>query len=300
MNSRQKLTQTIQKIEGAYAPATIRAYRVDFEKFIQFCESRGHDALPAPPIAVAGFISLLANANLTSASIRRAVAGLSTIHKLNRCADPTKDPEVTLEMRRMHRTLGRAAKQAHGITKQLLDKLLDATDDSLRGVRDRALLLVAYDTLCRRSELVSLRVEDVTTRIQGGVAHTTIGLRRSKTDQHAAGCRLHLHKRAQLALKAWMDTLGTDRGFLFRGITSDGKPTTHLGAGQVNRIYKRLARMAEVDSSTVVNISGHSMRVGAAQDLVHSGASLPIIMSKGRWSKVDTVMRYVEQISYSV
>ena len=41
-------------------------------------------------------------------------------------------------------------------------------------------------------------------------------------------------------------------------------------------------------------ISGHSMRVGAAQDLLLSGASLPIMMNKGRWSKPDTVMRYVE------
>jgi len=40
------------------------------------------------------------------------------------------------------------------------------------------------------------------------------------------------------------------------------------------------------------------MRVGRAQDLVNSGASLPIIMSMGRWTKADTVMRYVEQISY--
>ncbi len=37
------------------------------------------------------------------------------------------------------------------------------------------------------------------------------------------------------------------------------------------------------------------MRVGAAQDLLKSGASMPMIMNKGRWSKIDTVMRYLEQ-----
>lgn len=41
-------------------------------------------------------------------------------------------------------------------------------------------------------------------------------------------------------------------------------------------------------------ISWHSLRVGAAQDLVLSGASLPLIMSSGRWSKADTVMRFIE------
>ncbi|QWD16539.1 hypothetical protein G6700_01825 [Polynucleobacter paneuropaeus] len=40
-----------------------------------------------------------------------------------------------------------------------------------------------------------------------------------------------------------------------------------------------------------------SMRVGAAQDLLSSGASMPIIMQRGRWSKTDTVMRYVERLN---
>jgi hypothetical protein len=37
------------------------------------------------------------------------------------------------------------------------------------------------------------------------------------------------------------------------------------------------------------------MRVGATQDLVKLGISLPMILKKGRWSKVDTLMRYAEQ-----
>jgi hypothetical protein len=46
-------------------------------------------------------------------------------------------------------------------------------------------------------------------------------------------------------------------------------------------------------------ISGHSMRVGAAQDLLKSGAGMPMIMNKGRWSKTDTVMRYLEGATLS-
>ena len=52
-----------------------------------------------------------------------------------------------------------------------------------------------------------------------------------------------------------------------------------------------------VDPSIIKNISGHSMRVGAAQDLMLSKASFPIIMNRGRWSKIDTVMRYIELIN---
>ena len=36
------------------------------------------------------------------------------------------------------------------------------------------------------------------------------------------------------------------------------------------------------------------MRVGAAQDLMKSGEDFPTIMNRGRWSKIDTVMRYIE------
>ncbi|WP_422672978.1 hypothetical protein [Candidatus Methylopumilus planktonicus] len=46
--------------------------------------------------------------------------------------------------------------------------------------------------------------------------------------------------------------------------------------------------------SIIKNISGHSMRVGAAQDLMLSGATMPVIMNKGRWTKIDTLMRYIE------
>ena len=148
------LQETIAKIDGAYAPSTIRAYRADYSDFIHFCHDRDANALPAQPCLVVQYICKLTGSNRSSASIRRALCGLSAIHKLNRFDDPTKDPDVSLEMRRMHRKLGRSSSQAGSINADTLDKLLLATNDSIRGIRDRALLLVAYDTLCRRSELV--------------------------------------------------------------------------------------------------------------------------------------------------
>jgi integrase len=71
-----------------------------------------------------------------------------------------------------------------------------------------------------------------------------------------------------------------------------------LCSGQINRIYKRLAKRAGLDEDLIEQISGHSLRVGHAQDMVNSGESMPMILSKGRWSKTDTVMRYVEHINY--
>ena len=245
---RQLLTKTIEKIDGAYSPATIRAYRVDFGDFIKFCEGIGKLALPAHPQNIVEFIIKLTNSGRSSASIRRSIAGIASIHKLNRFGDPTKDPDVMLEMRRMHRKLGRASSQALGVTADILEKMLNATEGDIKGIRDRALLLVAYDTLCRRSELVSLRVEDVRTRNINGLESTTILLRKSKTDQDSNGRWLHLSKRAQLALMEWIQKLNEDKGQLFRGVNRGNHITQTLGSGQVNRIYKKIARISELES----------------------------------------------------
>lgn len=160
------LQETIIKIEGAYAPSTIRAYQADFKDFINFCNKRKAEALPAEPPLIVEYICKLTGSGRSSASIRRALCGLSAIHRLNRFDDPTKDPDVALEMRRMHRKLGRTSSQANSINVDTLEKMLLATDNSIGGIRDRALLLVAYDTLCRRSKLVSLQVKDVKINIK--------------------------------------------------------------------------------------------------------------------------------------
>ncbi|QWE10891.1 site-specific integrase [Polynucleobacter sp. es-EL-1] len=289
------LQETIIKIEGAYAPSTIRAYRADFNDFIQYCVDRNANALPSHPNSIVQYISNLTASGRSSASIRRALCGLSAIHKLNRFDDPTKDPDVALEMRRMHRKLGRSSNQASGINTDVLEKFLIATDDSIRGIRDRALLLVAYDTLCRRSELVSLRVKDIKINVKNGNETSSILLRKSKTDQDSKGKWLHLGQRAHLALMDWIKELPKAQEYLMVGIDRGGSICgSGLNSGQINRIYKKIARNAGLDESSVKGISGHSMRVGAAQDLLNSGASMPIIMQRGRWSKTDTVMRYLE------
>jgi hypothetical protein len=95
-------------------------------------------------------------------------------------------------------------------------------------------------------------------------------------------------------LKEWIDKSKISSGKIFRAITATGKIRESLNASHVGRIYKKIAGLSKVDSSIIKNISGHSMRVGAAQDLMLAKISLPNIMNRGRWSKTDTVMRYVE------
>jgi integrase len=194
----------------------------------------------------------------------------------------------------MYRILGRYSKQAYGINKDLLDKMVAATDDSLRGIRDKSILLVAYDSLCRRSELVSLEFEDL---VINNNENLRLKLRKSKTDPDGIGKNLYLSIEAQNALKDWIIKSKIFSGKIFRAITATGKIRDSLSSSHVGRIYKKIARLSMVDQSIIKNISGHSLRVGAAQDLMLSKASLPTIMNRGRWTKADTVMRYIENVN---
>jgi hypothetical protein len=93
---------------------------------------------------------------------------------------------------------------------------------------------------------------------------------------------------------------GISQGYLLRGVQGKSHLTARLDGGQIGRIFKHLARLANLEPAQIQSISGHSIRVGAAQDMLMKGATLPQIMVKGGWTKVDTVMRYVELASHLV
>ena len=252
-------------------------------------------ALPANAVITADFIRHISASGRSSASIRRAVVAISAVHLLNRFTDPTKDPEVRIAMKRMHRTLGRSASQAYGIRQEMLNVLLANVGDSIRGLRDAALLQLAYDTLCCRSELVTLRIDDLAAIPHDAGMHYSILLRKSKVDQEARGRYLPLRAQTMLAIEQWINAAKLSGGPILRSIDRSEKIGSTLSSGQINRIYKQLARQAGLDSDLITRTSGHSFRVGAAQDLLASGASMPMIMQRGGWSKDDTVMRYLEQ-----
>lgn len=303
-NNDLRLTQTVDRIDGAYAKATIRAYKADFSDFIKFCEENQLKALPASSIAISGYINHLLNKGNSSASIRRAVAAIATIHNLNEYNNPTLRPEVKIEMKRMHRRIGRYSNQAEAITKEILHDMLDTLkDNELRSLRDMAILLIAYDTMCRRSELVNIEISDINERIvdrKNNTYTTVILLRKSKTDQEAHGRWMTISSEASKALEKWIKHSNVSDGKVFRGIDRSNRPTKQLTSAHISRIYKKIAAQAGFDEDFVKRISGHSTRIGAAQDLLMSGASLAMIMTKGRWLKSDTVMRYVEKIGIPI
>ncbi len=105
----------------------------------------------------------------------------------------------------------------------------------------------------------------------------------------------HLSAETTHALHQWLSTTKINEGLIFRGVRSSGAITDGLCESRISRIYKDLAKKAGLSEKLVQSISGQSMRVRGAQDLLNVGAGLPQTMIKGGWSKIDTVMRYVER-----
>jgi len=293
--SRINLEKLLHHLDGAYAPNTLRAYKADMLEFIVYCEKNGVCALPAIPETVAKFLMQTVPQGIKSSTIRRKVSSISAIHRLSSLEDPTKHSEVRIIQRKIYRQLGTRFNQAYPITRALLSRLLAACEDDLHGLRDRALLLVAYDSMRRRTELISLRAEDIEWIPNTGAS---ILLRKSKTDQQGCGKWIHLTSESTKALHQWLSAAKISEGLIFRGVRSSGEITDGLCESRIPRIYKNLARKAGINELVVQSISGHSMRVGGAQDLLSVGASLPQIMVKGGWAKTDTVMRYVERTQH--
>ena len=278
-------------------PNTLRAYRADLQEFIRFCADKPFEALPAEPEAIAAFLLGTLNRGIKSSTVKRKVSSISAAHRLLSLTDPTKHPEVRITQRKIYRQLGTRFDQAYPLTHTLLEKMLSVCGTDLHGLRDRALLLTAYESMRRRSELVALRIEDIEWGADNSAA---ILLRRSKTDQSGQGQWIQLSARVGRALKTWSNAANLESRYIFRGIRPNGGVTQSLCDSRVPRIYKLLTEKANIDPEVIKQISGHSMRVDAAQDQLIAGASLPQIMFKDGWSKPDTVMRYIKRVRPSV
>ncbi len=151
---------TLDKLEGAYSPHTLRGYRSDFVIFETWCRKTKLTPLPATPETVAEFITAQ-TATCSASTLKHRIASIRKIHRLMRLKSPTEDEDVAIALRRAFRQKRRRPKQALGITSERLERLLTACGEDMKGARDRAMLKVGYDTLCRRAELVALRVEDI-------------------------------------------------------------------------------------------------------------------------------------------
>lgn len=286
-----RLQRHAEVTRGAFASNTERARAADSKVFVDWAISEGRSPLPASPETVALFVEAMAKGR-KPATIRRYVSTIATTHAAAGIADPTKTVEVKATLRRISKRLGVRQQQAKGIGEADVERVIGAAGDSLADLRDVALLLVGRDLLARRSELTELEVEDVTSGPHGTGRAL---IRKSKTDQEGAGAHAHVSAPAMRALKRWLQAAAITSGPIFRRIDKWGRVgRRRMHPASVAKALKRLASVAELDD--VERISGHSLRVGMAQDLVAAGADLAGVMNAGRWATPAMPARYAEHL----
>lgn len=274
-------------LQGAFADNTLRAYRADFKVFSTWCASVAVDPLSASGAEIANFVEAQAEQRKT-ATIRRRIASISTLLKLNSYPDPTRSPEVILALKRIHRQKGRAQQQAHPLTKDILDQLIAVTEDDLIGMRDRVMLTLGYETMRRRSELCNFRFEDIEYLTREKVG---IWLRFSKTDQFGQGKLIPISVALADLIDSWRILLQAVDGYILRDVAQSGRVNPRMRPGSINVRLKQLQRVAGLAPSA--ELSGHSFRVGGAIDLLEAGESLEKIMLRGGWRSESTALRYL-------
>ena len=122
----------------------------------------------------------------------------------------------------------------------------------------------------------------------------SILVRRAKNDPFGDGRYGYLTPRTVEILKAWLEAVAIQKDWLFRKVSGRSIGANALHPYTVNLIIKGAAVAARLDLRIIQSLSGHSMRVGAAQDLMVDGVGLLPIMRAGGWKSMNIIARYVE------
>jgi integrase len=277
--------------QGAFAPNTLRAWRADWNQFSAFCQRLFAMSLPAHENTVRDYVFDCVARGKKAATIRRYVATIGRAHRAVGGPDPTATEAVKLAVKAMSRTLPARQHQARGLVWADIATFLTFKPRHLRDIRDRALVTVAYDTMCRREELISLHIEDISPASDGSA---TILIRRSKTDPAGEGARPYLSALTMRLLQAWLSASRLQSGPLFAQVLGREVLGGPISAAVVAAVLKKVGRW--LDQKDWKELSGHSARVGATQDLLALNLDLLSVMQAGRWKDTRMPMRYGEQL----
>ncbi len=286
------LDQVRQYISVSKAANTLRGYRSDWRAFCTWCESHGWCPLPAGPDVVAAFIAECAG-HLKSGSLQRRLNAITEAHKAAGLKSPTHSAIVANTIKGIRRTNGTSPEQKAAALTDDIRAMMSASDAGLIGLRDRALILIGFAGAFRRSELVTLSVDDCAFGKDG----LTVNLRRSKTDQAGTGRKIGIPYGSNpdtcpvRTTQAWIEQAGISRGPLFRSINRHGKVhAAGLSGIDVARVVKKLAERAGLDAA---KYAGHSLRAGHATSAAIAGASERSIMNQTGHRSVQMVRRYI-------
>jgi integrase len=324
----QRLIRTTAK---GWAANTRRAFLSAVQIWEEWCTRRSVPVRTATGQDMARFVRELARlehplspndwfpAKRKIASIEAYLVHLKTAYSLLGLASPTADPQVRADLKVARKQQGSRQRQAaplryKGEVSELSDpavgisiaNLLKGCGKDWPGLRNAALLQVAYDTACRRSELVAMRIEHLTFDADGS---GSIEIPRAKTDQAGEGSYRYLSPASCTNLQAWI-ARGKLGGFgpIFRPIKTDftGEPISIPGRGlhpnSITLILKSIVLRAQTQGylgltdgevkDWLRSASSHSFRVGKLQEHIAAGDDIGPIAQAYAIKDARTVMRY--------
>lgn len=293
----ERLAPVLESARGyvlaSKAPATLRAYRADWNVFTAWCVAAGLDTLPASPSTVALYLAAEADAGRKVSTISRRLAAIAKAHQAVGFDSPAslKHAAVAEVWGGVRRVKGVAQTVKAPAVVDTLRAMLGQVPDNRQGLRDRALLLLGFAGAFRRSELVGLMVADVDIQRDGLV----VSLRRSKTDQQGQGRKVGIPYGSRpetcpvRAVQGWLEA-ARPAGPLFCSINRHGQVGAALTAQSVALVVKRHTAAAGLDAA---QFSGHSLRAGLATAAAVAGVSERAIMNQTGHRSAAMVRRYI-------
>ncbi|NUP15410.1 MAG: tyrosine-type recombinase/integrase [Streptomyces sp.] len=295
----------LDRLDRSIPDNTKTAYRRQARDFVDWCEERGRDTLPASAQTLADYVSHLCDQDKAPSTIEQAIATIRVAHR-EAGHDGKPDTRAALRILKTHKrdraAAGKRKRKAPPVTLDVLRAMVDIADPStLAGRRDRAILVLGFAMMARRSELAALRIGDVTFTDDG----LTILIRQSKTDQEAEGAEVNIPNGVHpdtdpvRVTRSWLDTLaehGHTDGPLLRHINRwDQLQPGGMSGAAINERVRKLAIDAGVPSA--VTFTAHGLRAGGPTEAAKAGQPVSFIADHGRWSKNSPqVLEYIRPV----
>lgn len=234
------------------------------------------------------------------ATLDRRIASWQAFHRMRNLASPFASPLVQQARQKARRANARprAPKSAKPVTRNLLNALLATCDASHRGIRDRAMLMLAFASGGRRrSEVTGLEVEDIGLQDFAAKGLVWVRLVQTKTTRKDQAPQLPLKGRAARAVVHWLEVTGITTGPLFRPVSKSDRPLSRRLAPDALRVILR-HRLA-LAGLPADHATPHGLRAGFLTQAALDGAPLAAAMQLSLHRSPIQAQKYYADVEIS-
>lgn len=231
------------------------------------------------------------------ATLDRRIASWRAFHRMRNLASPFEAPLVAEARKKARRVAARppAPKSPRPVTREVLEALLDTCDATLRGTRDRAILMLGFASGGRRrSELTALNVEDIGTEEFRDKGLIWLRLLETKTTGKDIAPRLPVKGRAARAVVDWLRLSEVENGALFRPVSkADRVLKRRLSPAAIRTILRYRLELAGLPPDYA---TPHGLRAGFLTQAALDGAPLAAAMKLSLHRSPIQAQKYYQDV----